>query len=385
MNVLVVMPHYVPAYQFGGPVHAVHALSVALMRQGHRVKVCTTRMATAEEDLDVPIGQPVDVDGVEVHYERVVGLRYWGFSPWLLRRIWKEVAWADVVLVHFHYQFASLAGSWAARARGRPFVVFTHGSLRQSGIERSRPWLKRLYLRLLEGSNFRRALFVAYHSEEELGDSLQPGRSVVVPNGIDPQAFAAETTGPGLAERYPETRRRLIYLYLGRLHAGKGLDILLPALRMLLDHRRDVHLLVAGGDERGYEVEVQRMVRELGIGEHVTLTGRLEGDAKRAALRDADVYVLPSRSEGLSVAMLEAMYAGLPVVVTDRVGLWRTIREEGCGIVVPPDPLQLSQALESLADSDRVAMGARARALVERHHLWQGIATDLVERIRTAR
>ena len=113
--------------------------------------------------------------------------------------------------------------------------------------------------------------------------------------------------------------------------------MLLPAFKKLLQGSGDSHLVLAGANERGYEAQVRHLAEELGLASRLTLTGLITGQDKLAALQDADVFVLPSRSEGLSIAMLEAMYMGLPVVVTDRVGLWRQVEKNRCGLVVPYD------------------------------------------------
>ena len=383
MRILQVVSHYVPAYHYGGVLHVAHSLSKSLVAQGHDVRVCTTRLKDPSTDLDVPSGAPVDVDGAQVYYEPVRFSRYWGLSPAMARRIWDQLEWADVALIHFHYQFASFIGGWASRLKKKPYVVFTHGSLNNYGVSSRGRARKHLYLSLVERGNFRGDLFTAYHSHEEMENSLKFGRSQVVPNGISPVSFSSPPPGGSFREKYPELKDRLVYLYLGRIDAGKGLDLLLPAFGKLAEAREDVHLVLAGGDERGYSSQVKNMISDLNLSRRVTMTGLISGPDKLGALRDSDVYVLPSRSEGLSIAMLEAMYMGLPVITTDRVGLWRTIEEQGCGFVVPLDQEKLADALHRMAASDnRAEMGRKARRLVAGQYTWDTIASNLVGHIR---
>ena len=383
MHILQTISHYIPAYRYGGALHVAHSLSKSLAACGNEVHVCTTNLQDWQHDLDVPLDTPVDMEGVRVFYEPVRLSRYWGFSPAMVRRVWQEAAWADVLLLHFHYQFASAVGGWISRARNKPYIIFAHGSLNRyavSGRSATRKWL---YLHLLENENFRRALFTAYHSQEEMDNSLRFGRGRVVSNGIDPQAFTPLPPRGSFRDRYPALRHRIVYLYLGRLDAGKGLDLLLPAFGKLSDRYPEAHLVVAGGDERGYEAVVRQVVSDLKLSDQVTLTGLLGSPDKLGALQDADVYVLPSRSEGLSIAMLEAMYMGLPVIVTDRVGLWRTIQDHQCGLVVPLDSDRLADALlEMAANKNRGRMGQRGRQLVQEGYVWDVIACDLLARIR---
>ena len=379
-----VSPHYVPAYHYGGALHVAHSLGKSLVSQGHEVRVCTTNLRNPTEDLAVPVDAPVMVDGVQVYYEPTVFSRYWGFSPQLARRLWLEAKWADVVLIHFHYQFASLAASWISRARGKPYIIFSHGSLNTHGLRARSRARKLLYLKLLEQKNFASALFAAYHSAEEMDTSYRFGRCRVVPNGIDPQVFQ-ELPKMNYFRQQHKLEQAIIYLFLGRIDAGKGLDLLLPAFKKLLPVSGDSHLVLAGANERGYEAQVRHLAQELGLANRLTLTGLITGRDKLAALQDADVFVLPSRSEGLSIAMLEAMYMGLPVVVTDRVGLWRQVEKNRCGLVVRYDEDSLAGALQRMvAVPDRRAMGQRGRQLVASGFTWDKIARDLAAEIEEA-
>lgn len=379
-----VSPHYVPAYHYGGALHVAHSLGKSLVSQGHEVRVCTTNLRNPTEDLAVPLDTPVMVDGVQVCYEPTVFSRYWGFSPQLARRLWRESKWADVVLIHFHYQFASLAASWISRVRGKPYIIFSHGSLNTHGLRAHSRVRKLCYLKLMEQKNFAQALFAAYHSAEEMDTSYRFGRCRVVPNGIDPQVFQALPKRNYFRQQH-NLEQATIYLFLGRIDAGKGLDLLLPAFKKLLQVSGDSHLVLAGANERGYEAQVRHLAEELGLASRLTLTGLITGQDKLAALQDADVFVLPSRSEGLSIAMLEAMYMGLPVVVTDRVGLWRQVEKNGCGLVVPYDADSLAGALKRMAAApDRRAMGQRGRQLVTSGYTWDKIAGDLAAEIEEA-
>jgi glycosyltransferase involved in cell wall biosynthesis len=243
---------------------------------------------------------------------------------------------------------------------------------------------KLCYLQLLEQKNFAKALFAAYHSAEEMDTSYRFGRCRVVPNGIDPQVFQALPRMNYFRQQH-NLEQVMIYLFLGRIDAGKGLDLLLPAFKKLLQVSGDSHLVLAGADERGYAAQVRHLAKELGLASRLTLTGLITGQDKLAALQDADVFVLPSRSEGLSIAMLEAMYMGLPVVVTDRVGLWRQVENNRCGLVVPYDADSLAGALRRIAAApDRWEMGQRGRQLVASGFTWDKIARHLTAEIEGA-
>lgn len=382
MKILQVISHYVPAYRFGGPLQVAHGLGKALVRAGHEVTVCCTNMLDPEATLDVPLDVPVMVEGVKVYYEPVAAIgRYWGFSPAMRRRVRKEAGSADVVFTHFHFQYASWMGGRAARAKRKPLVVFTHGSLNQHGLNSRSRLLKMFYLALFEEPNFRAAHRVAYHSEFELEMSIKRGTPTVVPIGMEPPSSIELPSRGSFRKRHSLCSGRFLFAYMGRLAPGKGLELLIPAFRLVAKEKNS-HLLLIGADERGFEARLRVLVNQHGIEDRITFTGLLRGSEKLAALQDADAFVLPSRSEGTSLVTLEAMTMGLPVIVTDRVGLSREVQQSKCGLVIRYDETDLAQALGEMTDrDDRQAMGERGKQCAKDNFNWDKIATNLVAEI----
>jgi len=383
MRILQICPHYIPAYHYGGVLHVAHSLAKSLLRQGHEICVCTTNLKNPYDNLDIPINKAIDMDGIKIYYEPVILSRYWGFSPSLAKRIWKESQRADIIMIHFHYQFASIIAGWISRIRRKPYIIFTHGSLNKYSVNARSTSRKKYYVNLLEQGNFKNAFFTAYHSAEEMENSFQFGCCRVIPNGINPNEFENLPEAGFFREQYPETKDKILFLYLGRLDSGKGLDILIPAFQKLIEKNKDVHLILAGGNERGYEENVRQMIHQFSISNYVTLTGLISGQIKFATLQDADIFVLPSRGEGLSIAMLEAMYMGLPVIVSDRVGLWCQIAEQKAGLVVSLDIDKLADALIEMAENqNRKEMGNRGHLLVKSQYTWDMIAQNLIAEIQ---
>jgi glycosyltransferase involved in cell wall biosynthesis len=386
MKIVQVISHYMPAISFGGPLQVAHGLSRALIEAGHEVVVCTTSMRDATSDLDVALGEYVDVDGVRVIYEPVKRLRYWGGSRAFLRRAYTEVSKADVVFTHFHYQCASVVGGWCARIQHKPHIVFTHGSLNRYGIQAKNYIAKWLYLQLLERSNFKRALFTAYHSEKEEQESYTfSSKRQIIPIGIDGDLIKYAPDKGAFVSQYLILKNRFVFVYLGRLAPGKGLELLLDALHTLRIEGHDVALVLIGADERGYQNVLLKKIEALHLKDAVMFTGLLSGEAKFRALADADVFVLPSRSEGTSIVTLEAMALGLPVVVSDRVGLARDVLQQRCGLVTSYEQQALTHALlEIMTRDDRVAMGQRGRAYVCKTYDWSVITQNLLGKIAAA-
>src|SRR5262249_31342094 len=152
---------------------------------------------------------------------------------------------------------------------------------------------------------------------------------------------ALSTDSLPLLER---ARQRKKLVFMARLHPKKGLDLLLPAWSRLKPHRPDWELLVVGPDEGGYRATVEGLIRKLDLNVCVTLTGPVTGPSKLALLRSADVFVLPSYSEGVPVAVLEAMACRVPAVVTRESNI-PELENEGGGWLCVADAESLCAAL----------------------------------------
>lgn len=380
MRILQIVPHYIPSTRFGGPQRVAHFLGEALLKLGHQVTVCTTNLRDEDNDLDVPTDVPVNLNGISVYYEPTRFFRYWGFSPALARRIKKEIQNSDTILVHAHYQFANLIGAWLARRARKPYIIFAHASLHRQGITHKSGLLKRIYLRLLEHGNLKNATFLAFNAPEEKANSLYDNRGKVIPNGISPIEFSDLPSPNSFRDRYPILKDKLFYLFLGRLDIQqKGLDMLIPAFARLCKDVPNVHLVLAGPHEDDSARQVKTLAKQHAIEESITLTGLIEGKDKLAALQDADAFILPSRFEGLSIALLEALYSNLPVLITEHVGLCQEIAKAGAGIVVSANPDAIHAGLRQLTDYEtRNIMGHRGRPMILRNYTWDVIAEQLI-------
>ena len=203
----------------------------------------------------------------------------------------------------------------------------------------------------------------------------------MVPLGIDLDEFAVMPEPGSFRRRHPEIGDKPIILFFGRINFKKGLDILARAFGAVARRRQDVHLVIAGPDNEGWGARVRTWLGEEGVLGRTTFTGMLLGPDKLAVLRDASMFVLPSYSENFGLAVIEAMAAGLPVIISDQVNIWREVETGGAGRVIPCDATALAdQILELLADPDAAAgMGQKGRALVQERFQWPRIGRSLAE------
>lgn len=361
MRLLHVVPTYVPAWRHGGPVLAVHGLCRALAARGHEVTVFTTDVH-GDERLDVPLGEPVDRDGVTVRYFPVRLARpYW--SPAMGAALRESVAGFDLVHLHSVFLWPTSAAARAAERADVPYVLSPRGMLVPE-LMTERGWLRKAaWMLLAERRTVERAAALhatsALEAEEaaRLGIPLPP--VFVIPNGVD---VAPNGASP---EREP------FLLFLGRVSWKKGLDRLVPALA----HVPGVSLKIAGNDEEGLRPELERLAETAGVAGRVSFLGPVHGEEKAALLSRASVLVLPSYSENFGNVVLEAMAAGCPVAVTPEVGLAAAVRDTGAGIVADGDPRRLGEALRGLLEDParREEMGRRGRRAAERFS-WAAVA-----------
>ncbi len=250
-------------------------------------------------------------------------------------------------LVHLHTGRATWLGGLAARSVGLPAVT-----TRRMDRRVKRNWRTRLI--------YRRLVDHAVAISPAVAECLHAGgvareRTSLIPSSIDPDELKPSASREDVRAELGAGEGDVLLLVLASLVRRKGVDVLLEALAKLGEPRP--RLAIAGdGSERA---SLERQATELGLASSVTFLGHR--DDKADLLHACDVFVLPSRREGLGVAALEAMACGRPVVATDVGGLAEAVRDGRTGLVVPPeDPAALAGALERLsrnADA-RAAMGA---------------------------
>jgi glycosyltransferase involved in cell wall biosynthesis len=358
LRILHVVPTYLPATRYGGPIASVHGLCRALAARGHDVHVFTTNV-DGDRSSDVPLGTPVPLQRVNVHYFASQIRRIYYSQP--MRRALRDVRDYDIVHLHSVFLWPTYAAARAAEKANVPYVVSPRGMLVPELIARKSSVAKRIWIRLFEERTFMHSSIVHFTSQREREDARRTGMpipgAVIIPNGVE---LSLDRSG----ERCDEI------LFLGRINWKKGLDRLMEAMRLLPEAR----LVVAGNDEENYRARLPEL-------DNVRFVGPVSGEAKNDLLRRSAALVLPSYSENFGNVVLEAMAVGTPVVVTPEVGLAAEVERSSAGVVTPNDPAQLAAALRALlADpARRAAMGRGGRAAVELRYTWERVAVQMEE------
>jgi glycosyltransferase involved in cell wall biosynthesis len=192
--------------------------------------------------------------------------------------------------------------------------------------------------------------FTSTQEEIEARDQGVTLRPVIIPNAVEFSDFREDSTG-WLRARYPQLAGRPVILFLSRVDPKKGLDLLLAAFAEVRRRMPNAALVIAGEGDSAFVSRLHSQAAQLGIEADTVWTGFIEGKQRVAALREADVFVLPSYSENFGVAVVEAMACGLPVIVSDQVGIHRELTAADAGVVTPCEHGRVAEAiLQVLSD-----------------------------------
>ncbi|MDO8730136.1 MAG: glycosyltransferase [Candidatus Omnitrophota bacterium] len=368
----------------GGVSAGVRDLCLGLSDAGVKVELLTT-LRGYDPYREGPLDEPLKTAGVEPLY---FPAHPWGwlggahaYSPELRRELRKRIPAVDLAHLHGVWLYPTDTAARICRAFGIPYIVSPHGALDRYGLRRH-PLLKRIYGLTLERQVLAGASLIHFTSRAEQRQAWTFGvdrPTTVIPLSIDVQAAVSVPPGSFRA-RFPEATEKHLLLFLGRLHAKKGLDFLVDVFVRVAQHRNDVRLVVAG-PEGGAGPAARRALAQAGLLERATFTGLLLGKDKWSAFRDSRLFLLPSEDENFGVSVLEAMAAGVPVLVSQQVGLADAVAGGRTGLVLKRSPAVWAESVERLLDDPPscLRMAEAGRQLAQTEYSTNRIAARMRE------
>ncbi|MCR9200671.1 MAG: glycosyltransferase [Planctomycetaceae bacterium] len=378
MKVLHLIPYMHPSA--GGPPVVVDQWCFELRKQGIEAEVLTTDSyddgSSPDWKQDYSARYPITVCNFK-------GPRGFGYSPELKREFVRRLPEFDLVHVHNVWSYCNqLAAKFCPRFNV-PFVVSTHGMLDPNSMGR-KPWKKRLYGRLVEWPSLRKArgLFFTHTEEERLAHQtcVDLPEGFIASLGVEaPPARSREELAAAFLERFPECTSGPRIMLLSRLHSKKGLDLLIPAARQVMNGTMDGRLILVGPGEPEYLEELKALCLTNGIAERTVFTGPLAGDMKWGALAAADVFALPSYQENFAIALVEALRMGTPAVISNRINIWQDLVNAGAAIHCELNQHSVAKEIGGLLSStaNRQAMGDAGRELAESRYTWPNSAASV--------
>ncbi|WP_031304580.1 glycosyltransferase [Sphingobium quisquiliarum] len=304
---------------------------------------------------------------------------------WMRRRL----ADYDVVVVSGLWNVATLAARLGLPRGRTPYIVFIHGML-DPYFKRANPlksFMKQLLWLVNERVLVRHADRVLFTCEEErrlARRSYWPysAREQVVAFGTADVPIPSQTQLAAFADHVPGLGDRPFLLFLSRIHEKKGVDLLIRgyAAWLRLNPGTSFDLVIAGPDNNGLRDRLKELARQEGVDSRIHWPGMLKGHAKWGAFRRCDAFILPSHQENFGIVIAEALACARPVLISDKVNIWREVADDGAGLV-ETDSVEgvttLLQRWTSLSDDQRRLMEDAARATFSRRYDLNSAVKDL--------
>ena len=344
----------------GGPIESLLQISALAVAKGHQVEVAS---------LDPPDSAFLSTFPFPLHALGPSVYSY-GYATGVVKWLRDNIRKYDVVVVNGLWQYLSFA-SWRALHGGpTPYVVYPHGMLdpffkRRYPLKHLKKWL---YWPWGEYRVLRDAAAVLFTCQEEAVLARQSfwlykANEKVVAFGTAHPTGDEQVQKEQFFSTFPETRGKRLLLFLSRIHPKKGCDMVIKAFASELSANPDWHLVMAGPDQIGWKAELLELARQHNISDRITWTGMLRENLKWGAIRSAEAFFLPSHQENFGIVVAEALGCGIPVLISDKVNIWREITGDGAGLV-EADTSEGARALlrrwTELPECDRSAMRYRA-------------------------
>jgi glycosyltransferase involved in cell wall biosynthesis len=356
----------------GGPCQGIRNTAAAMAEVGVQTEVVC---------LDDPKASHIGSDFFPVH---AVGPRKspWGYAAGLIPWMKENIERFEAVIVHGLWLYHSFAVSkfmqqYPIDSGKKPlWFIFPHGMLdpyfQKAPDRRLKALRNEVYWRLFESKVIQSADAVLFTSEEEkllaakAFRSYHPKRTVNTGYGIVAPPSFSESMAIAFKERTEPLMGRPYFLYLSRIHSKKGLKNLIEAYATFAENPALPHLIVAGpGAETPYGQDLKVLVASNPhLKSRILFPGMLSGDAKWGAFYGCEAFVLPSHQENFGIAVAEALACGKPVLISDKVNIWREIDRGNAGIVRPDTfsgAVRMLSEWLSRSESQRLSMAEKAK------------------------
>lgn len=382
MRILQIIPSISLVY--GGPSQMVLGLSAALAAKNIDVTIITTDSNgdIGQIPLDVPLNQPIKQNGYQIIYFRCYPFRRYKFSLSLLQWLNQNAQQFDLAHIHALFSPVTTLAATIARGHNLPYIIRPCGMLDPADLQKKKQ-LKQIYAALLERPNLAGAAAIHFTSKEEAKISERFGlgntgkmpvpQDLVIPLGVTADLFP---------KRLRESQVPII-LFMSRIEPKKGLNLLIPALESILESGIEFSFILAGSNpqDADYETQIKVQIHNSILAKYTTMTGFVSGNLKNELLTNADLFVLPSYYENFGIAVVEAMAAGVPVAISDRIHIAEDIRQAEAGWVGPLEVGAIASSIKSalLDPQERQRRGLNGKAYAKKHYNWDAIAQQTID------
>lgn len=335
MKILFIVPSYKPAFMYGGTIVVVTRLAEQLAFEGHDVSVYTTT-ANGKAELDVVPGKEMIIDGVRVTYFKRITGDHTHVSSDLWRCLYNNIKSFDVVHIHSWWSPLIIGAFCVCRIKKVKPVFSPHGMLSKYIIETNNPRKKKavhiMGKRLLKHAT----LHVTADTEWEESLNIIPHwRGHVIPNLVS------------LSEKtYSRPYNDVFTIgFISRIAPKKGLDLLITSLSKV---NFNYKLQIAGDGDADYIASLKKLSKEMGNADKLEWVGWKNGEDKFEFLSQLDLFALTSHNENFAVVVVEALSVGTPVLLSDKVGLYKYVLDRDMGWITDLNVENITQQLNTL-------------------------------------
>lgn len=351
-----------PPKRLAGTEIATYNIARHLAKRGHEVHVITSRdKGLLKESIE---------EGFYIHRGRVIGKPFLGFASYFINAF-RVIRRVNPDLVHAQTIELALYALLIKKMLKKPYVAWARGS----DVYLPSKFYRRFYRFILMNAN---AVIAQTSDEKRIMQKTCNRDIVVIPNGIDLDRFD-NLPKERVRSRLQIGKDEKVILYMGTLRPVKGVKYLIEAMRAVSQKDLEARLIVVGdGKERQ---NLEKLTKALNLGDFVTFVGKVPNQEVPQYMAAADIFVLPSLSEGFPVTVLEAMASGLSIITTNIGGLPEIVHEGENGFLVQPkNPLEITQRVTLLLQDDelreRISGNNRARA---KDYTWKEVVGKLEE------
>lgn len=363
----------------GGAVSAALQLADALAGIGVEIVV----FAPHGENDNIAYTEKYSRIKIEFFKKEVFSNFWTGYSLPLARALEQRVKEFDLIHIHEMWHYPNFAAHRTALIAKKPFIVTVHGELTPKMLSykafRKRAYYNFIQKKVLEDAS---AIHAITSDEAKTLLNVTGNKNIFcVSNGINAEEFYDAPNEDVLTDKFPKIKGKKIILFLGRLHPVKGLDLLARSFGQVIKKIPEVLLVIAGSGNEEYKKSITKILKSEDALKNTLFTGMVQGPMKRAILKRADIFVLPSYSEVLGMSTLEAMISEVPVIISKKCN-FPEVEKMSAGKIIDVNVQQLTEAvIELLGNPERrLEMGKNGRKLVEKNYTWQ-VAADKMKRV----
>ncbi len=359
---------------WGGSSRVIADLAATMSRKGVNTSVFAAKGYRVGRDI-------IETNQLDITLFQTDWFSYFwtGHARGLSDDIRNAVNDCDIVHIHELWHYPHFAAYHAAIQANKPYCITIHGHMNPWAL-RNKRIRKTLYMRAFQKKSLQNANTIHAMNQEEyqyIRDQGLTNNVRIIPNGVFIEQFSRHPYSTLDPNVYQNGSGDNIILFLGRIHPVKGLELLVKSFSEIIISNPDVHLVIAGPYEKSYKSHLERILAMSGALNNCTFTGMLNEKEKLAWLHRANIFVLPSYSEGMSISTLEAMASKVPVIITNHCQL-PDVGSHNAGLIVSTEVSEITKGLRYLIDNpnDRQSMGFNGHQLVKNKYTWDVIGDN---------